>query len=237
VVLPGHRFCRDVHSGRNRLGHLVALDHRSGHLLDVTHETGLSQTLTATTTVPDLAPTSTEEPKVSPDPDDSWFNGPALGKASKPFEFDLGEGRVMRWDAKERPTVGRETTLRFTVHEPDGSLSKLEAYMGMLGHMAIRRDDGAVFTHLHPAGSLSVAAQQVFQIRSGEKPPRRITPEMMEKLCQPPSAGTPQQPLAFPYEFPKPGRYRLWVQVKLNGVVRTGVFDTDVGEGGVIASN
>lgn len=204
---------------------------------DVTHESGLSQTLTTTAIVPDLPPASAEEPSVSPDADDSWFAGPALGKTSRGFEFDLGEGRTMRWDQKDRPSAGRETTLRFTIHEKDGSLAKLEAYMGMLGHMAIRRDDGAVFTHLHPAGSLSVAAQQVFQIRSGEKPPRRITPEMMEKLCQPPSADMPQQPLSFPYEFPKPGRYRLWVQVKIDGVVRTGVFDTEVSDRGTLASN
>ena len=100
--------------------------------------------------------------------------------------------------------------------------------MSMLGHAAIRRDDGAVFTHLHPAGSVSVAAQQVFQLRSGGKPPKRITPEMMEKLCQPPSGDLPQQPLLFPYEFPKPGRYRIWVQVKMSGQVRTAVFDTEV---------
>jgi hypothetical protein len=204
---------------------------------DVTHESGLSQTLTAKTTVPEFPPAGTAEPKISPDPDDSWFTGPALGKTSKPFEFDLGDGRVMRWDAKEPASVGRETTLRFTIHEPDGSLAKLDAYMGMLGHMAIRRDDGAVFTHLHPAGNLSVAAQQVFQIRAGDKPPRRITPEMMEQLCQPPSADLPQQPLAFPYEFPKPGRYRLWVQVKIKGVVHTAVFDTEIKAAGNLVSN
>ena len=30
---------------------------------------------------------------------------------------------------------------------------------------------------------------------------------------------------SIPYEFPKAGSYRLWVQVKINGQVRTGVFD------------
>ena len=68
----------------------------------------------------------------------------------------------------------------------------------------------------------------MFQLRANEKPPKRITPEMMEKLCQPPSGDFPQQPLSFPYEFPKAGRYRIWVQVKIDGRVHTGVFDTDV---------
>jgi hypothetical protein len=200
---------------------------------DVTHETGLSQTLTAMTTVPELVGAQKTEAGMIADADDSWHVSPPSGPASKRFESDLGDGRVMKWDGAQLPVVGREATLRFTIHEPDGSLAKLDAYMGMLGHAAIRRDDGAVFTHLHPAGSVSIAAQQVFQIRAGEKPPKRITPEMMEKLCQPPDANTPQQPLTFPYEFPKPGRYRIWVQVKLGGTVRTGVFDTEVVEAGI----
>ena len=34
--------------------------------------------------------------------------------------------------------------------------------------------------------------------------------------------------LGFPFAFPKPGRYRVWVQVKHGGAVRTAAFDTDV---------
>ena len=77
-------------------------------------------------------------------------------------------------------------------------------------------------------GHRAVAAQQVFQLRAGDEPPKRITPEMMEQLCQPPSSDLPQQPLSFPYEFPKPGQYRIWVQIKADGQVHTAVFDAEV---------
>jgi hypothetical protein len=193
---------------------------------DVTHETGFSQTLTALARVPEApsGPATNGAPS-SADPDDSWFAGTATARKS---EYELGDGRVMKWERSDQIIAGRETSLRFVVREKDGSLSPLEPYMSMLGHAAIRRDDGAVFTHLHPAGSVSVAAQQVFQLRSGDKPPKRITPEMMEQLCQPPNGNLPQQPLSFPYEFPRPGRYRIWVQIKAGGQVQTGVFDIDV---------
>ncbi len=197
---------------------------------DVTHENGLSQTLTALAKIPEApASSSITGDAMASDPDDSWHLGePLAASLTRPLEATIGHGRVMTWERSERLTTGRETTLRFAIREADGTLTKLEPYMGMLGHVAIRRQDGAVFTHLHPAGNLSIAAQQVAQLRAGENPPRRITPEMMEALCQSPDANQPQQPLSFPCEFPKPGIYRIWVQVKIAGSVQTAAFDCDV---------
>lgn len=34
--------------------------------------------------------------------------------------------------------------------------------------------------------------------------------------------------VTFPYGFPQPGDYRLFVQIKRNGQVQTGVFDAQV---------
>ena len=192
---------------------------------DVTHESGYSQTLTAPARLPEIQPGSLSGAVPPVDPDDSAFTGQP-GPAQE--EADLGDGFVMKWKRPEKLVAGAGTALQFEVREAGGERVRLEPYMSMLGHAAVRREDGEVFMHLHPAGSASIAAQQVFQIRAGDSAPRRITPELMEKYCQLPTAEGGLQPLRFPYEFPKGGRYRIWVQVKLNGRVRTGVFDAQV---------
>jgi hypothetical protein len=36
--------------------------------------------------------------------------------------------------------------------------------------------------------------------------------------------------VAIPYAFPKAGPFRMWVQMKREGKVRTAAFDADVGQ-------
>lgn len=197
---------------------------------DIVQESGFAQTLVQTV---DLPPAPAAAPAPGADPDDSFrlsspLRRPAAGAA---VESPLEEGGVMVWERSQEPlAAGREIDLRFTVRDASGSPAPLEPYMGMLSHAAIRRDDGAVFVHLHPVGSFSMASQEVFArdpaLGAAAAPP---SPHAgMDHSAHGMHHAPPVSSVVFPYEFPRPGRYRLWVQVKTGGKVKTGVFDVEV---------
>ncbi len=110
--------------------------------------------------------------------------------------------------------------LQFSVTGDRGQPAVLEPYMEMQAHAVVHSFDGSVFTHLHPFGTVSMTSQQVFAKRERER-----TGKPFEIIC-----GLPARPdvIAFPYDFPKPGKYRIWVQVKIDGGIVTGTFDTVV---------
>ncbi len=190
---------------------------------DVTHENGFSQTLVANAQVPAPdAPDQVNKHFLATDPDDSWHVNPP-GRLDSPASSSpqkatsaLAGGGTMIWEEDGPLRENREASLRFKVLDPAGRPVMLQPYMGMLGHAAIRRDDGAVFAHLHPVGSISMASQEFF----AQGAPVDHSQHLAAK-------GTDES-VSFPYEFPKPGRYRIWVQIKSGDKVMTGVFDTEV---------
>ena len=218
-------------------------------IADVTHETGFAQTLTTKAellepsenfaNVPRRAGASDpfcgvpvrrstrDESAPAFDPDDSWHFGDPL-PASTPNSCRLPSGYVMRWERTGALETKREAPLRFRVLKPDGSPAPLEPYVGMAGHAALRRADGGVFAHLHPVGTISMAAQEAFlrrETNSGKQDGKTLS----TAAPTPHTVGLTES-VSFPYEFPSAGRYRLWVQVKSEGRVLTGVFDAEVGE-------
>jgi hypothetical protein len=101
----------------------------------------------------------------------------------------------------------------------------------MAAHAVVMRDDASVFIHLHPMGTVSMVGQEVFRARDrGDTTARgRLLPGALAPTEMSGMAGmTMDGSFSFPYEFPKAGRYRIWVQVKPAGQVLTGVFDVDV---------
>ena len=180
-----------------------------------------------------------------PDPDDSWRVHGATA-ASSPQEkgsaqnsaeqvADASGGYRMIWQNSEPTVQNQDTSLRFKLVTLDNQPAKLEPYMGMLGHAAVRRHDGAVFAHLHPVGTFSMAAQQFFVEGKPLKPStsqRQQGAVSSAPSSEDHSAHTHQvsaaEEISFPYAFPEPGAYRLWVQMKSEGRILTGVFDTIV---------
>ncbi len=190
---------------------------------DIVHESGFPQTLTTTVEIP-AAPTAPAAPATpAGDPDDSWdVASPGAGSSGSSGDISpLAGGGEMAW-LRDGATLaaGKDTDLRFQVKGADGQTAILEPYMGMMGHAVVTRDDGAVFVHLHPVGSFAMAAQEAFQKQMAVGKPMNHSGHAMHG----PTPGL----VSFPYEFPKPGRYRLWVQVKSGGAILTGSFAGEV---------
>src|SRR5262249_31316313 len=151
-------------------------------------------------------------------PDDSFRLGAAaVGPGGT---ADLGDGFTMTWEGAPGPRVaGSDAGLRFAVRGPDGQPAAIEPYMGMLSAAGVVRDEdgkgGPVFIHLHPEGTVSMAALQFFERQQGRSGGMPGMP--MSAMDHAPG----DRVLSFPWSFPRPGRYHLWVQVKTGGQVRT----------------
>ncbi|MBI5368641.1 MAG: hypothetical protein HZA54_16515 [Planctomycetes bacterium] len=191
---------------------------------DLTHESGVAETVVGAVELPErrgaTGPAEGLATPLAADPDDSWRVGAPGG--------ELGDGWGMARETAAPLGANRDAALAFRVTDAAGAPAPLESYMGMAGHAAVRRADGSVFAHLHPTGSVSMAAQEVFAARARPAAAGPAGAEPAAGHCPPPVAADGR--IAFPYEFPQPGKYRIWVQVKVAGVVRTGVFDLEVGE-------
>ena len=226
---------------------------------DIVHENGFAPTLVNTAHVPSSgSDTSVSSPSADSaqvagsaqeadggrtdagpltDPDDSWATLLPHGE-SQSGSYALPSGRTVHSEQGASIDADEEITLRFSVTESDGSPSALEPYMGMLSHAAVFRDDGSVFVHLHPAGSINLTAQMRFAgmqnaaadagaaagggsdgAASGER-----------HAGQTHSVSGPTNTVTFPFVFPEPGRYRIVVQVKIGPTVETAAFDVDVGD-------
>jgi hypothetical protein len=199
---------------------------------ELTREDGRNQTLVAQVQLP-----TPRGPVPQPGPpDDTWCKSPTAiaTDSAQPMTLDrddswregvssvdsriseLPDGNRMVFENAGGLMANRDTSLRFTVFNSLGEKAPLRPYMGMLGHCVVRRKDGTVFAHLHPAGTISMAMEE--KLSAQENISGALSPT-------PPPVG---REVIFPYAFPRPGEYRLWAQVCSGGRVLTGVFDVSV---------
>jgi hypothetical protein len=201
-----HLHPAQVGTGRfeHRLPAMPAGDYE--FFADLVHKTGVSETVTGMLAAPAIQGTP-----LAGD-DSAWMEPVRL----KPDTTSLSDGGRIVWVRDAAPLVPKRLTMfTFRVEDAAGRpATDLELYMGMPGHAVFVKRDRRVFAHVHPSGSAPMAALQIAMPAADPHAPHRAA-------AIPPA-------VSFPYGFPEPGNYRIYVQVKRSGSVQTGVFDVSI---------
>ena len=177
---------------------------------DLVHATGVSETVTG-----QIETAAIQGVPLSGD-DSAWSaNDENLPVGSSGEARSEGADTKITWIRDNTPLVPKRlTTFTFRADDQHGEPVKdLELYMGMPGHAIFVRRDLKVFAHVHPSGSAPMAALDL-AMPSNASHAQHMT--------------TPPATVSFPYGFPEPGQYRIFVQMKRAGSIITGAFDAEV---------
>jgi hypothetical protein len=123
--------------------------------------------------------------------------------------LDATDGYEVRLRAGE-PVAGESSTLTFAVSQGGHEVHGLAPYLGAKGHLVALREGDLAFLHVHPeeAGAEHGGEEHGHGGETGHEP------------------GANE--IAFAATFPTAGRYRLYLQFKHEGVVRTAEFTVEV---------
>jgi hypothetical protein len=170
--------------------------------------------------------------------DDSCWSGPTLVEGADTSTAQLADGGSMTWQRPPGPLkAGVPMNFTFTVLDKNGKPAQdVVPYMGMAGHAEFVRSDFSVFAHVHPAGSVSMAALELAQaglngnlIMPAQGGMQAQNSQAMLGMSMPMATTQTISPeVSFPYGFPQPGEYRIFVQVRRADGVQTAVFDARV---------
>jgi hypothetical protein len=197
---------------------------------DVVDERGFPWTLVGTVDLPQI------NGKPMTGDDSTWSGAPLQTTPQNSTISQLPDGGKIVWERASGPLKSNlPMDFKFSVQDKDGKpVQDMEPYMGMAGHAEFVRSDFSVFAHVHPSGSISMASLELAQAGlSGSASSSSMPGMSMPAGIAMQMAGTTQSgPLPavvrFPYGFPQPGDYRIFVQIKRAGQVETGVFDAHV---------
>jgi len=186
---------------------------------DIVRSTGFPETLVSEIDLPEVKgePFSGDDSSVTASAFESSATPVGQAAGAQTNVAQLPGGDRMIWEEHQSALkVGKVSWFRFRVEDAEHQpVNDLEPYMGMAGHAEFVRSDLSVFAHVHPAGSVPMASLMIVQQDFGVP----MDHSTMQSL--------PAE-VSFPYGFPQPGDYRLFVQVKRHGQVETGVFDAHV---------
>jgi hypothetical protein len=184
---------------------------------DIVRESGFPDTMTSKIDLP----AATQAKPLSGD--DSSTAAPKLSTVQTGTTIaPLGADAHVEWVLNAKTLRAQQPTLlRFRVTDKKGAPAMdLEPYMGMAGHLVILKRDLSVFAHVHPAGSVPMAALMLLQKPAADDGSSTAMMAMHHEAV-------PAE-ITFPYGFPQPGQYRLFLQVKRAGQIETAVFDAQV---------
>ena len=157
--------------------------------------------------------------------DSMWSGAPLAAQASDTATSQLPDGGRLVWERPAGPIAANTAlSLKFEIEDKSGKPAQdVQPYMGMAGHAEIVSSDLTVFAHIHPAGSVSMAALELANSESSPKAKEVASAQM----AMPMGSALPSE-VSFPYGFPKAATYRIFVQIKRAGQIETGVFDVRV---------
>ena len=180
---------------------------------DVVHANGFPETLVASVTLPEIRGRALAG-------DDAEGTPGANAQASAVYK--LPDGYSMQW--KRPPALVAKSPQEFTFQllDPQGQPAKdMALYMGMVGHAAFVKNDGTVFAHIHPAGTIAMAALMMAEAQNGVGDMAGMHMAGMDRS----GGSTIPSTVSFPYGFPSAGNYRIFVQMKHGNTVETAAFD------------
>lgn len=187
---------------------------------DVVDERGFPWTLVGTVDLPQVSG------KPLAGDDSSWAGAPLAPVEKASVISRLPDGGQIVWQRGGIPLKANAAMdFKFDVQDKDRKPARdMEPYMGMAGHAEFVRSDFGVFAHVHPSGSVSMASLEMAQTGLTD-----AIAGMQHGVAMAPPPSSPIPPeVTFPYGFPQPGDYRIFVQIKRTGQVETGVFDVHV---------
>lgn len=192
----------------------------------------------------------------SPEPAPLLSDIVVCGKPGVATPLPDGSTAVWEHEAGTPFIAGKVYPLTFAINDPEGKPAELQPYMGMMGHAVVYRKEGGVYVHLHPVGNYSMASKEILEGRISQSTNSPSIPDQYQfmdsvdrlmkeialmdeetrndylmKDMEHLGLGEHAEhgaTVSFPYAFPEPGNYRIWIQMKRNGKVLNSSFDAEV---------